>query len=104
MQILQNIGLENVVMSTITAMELLQGMGNKAELKKMQKVIKQYHIIGFNEKIAQLALELTAKYSLSHHLQIPDCIIGATAIVLEMPLFTYNLKDFGFLPNIRLYQ
>jgi len=42
-------------------------------------------------------------FRLSHNLQIPDAIIAASAVTFKLPLFTYNLKDFKFIPNIRLY-
>jgi len=101
---LQEIGLENVAMSAITAMELLQGMSNKTELRKMQKTIKQYHVIDFTNQVSELSVQLIEQFTLSNCLQIPDSIIGATAIVYDLPLFTYNTKDFKFMPNIRLYK
>jgi len=36
---LEEIGFANIVLSSITTMELLQGMGNKAELAQMKKKI-----------------------------------------------------------------
>jgi len=62
-------------------MELLQGMGNKAELAQMKKKIKYYDIIHFDSHISQKSIEPIEGFKLSHHLQIPDAIIGATAIV-----------------------
>ncbi len=100
---LKEIGFENVAMSSITAMELLKGMLNKTELRRMQKFIDQYHVIDFNEEISELSVKLIAQYSLSNQLQIPDSIIGATALCFNLPLFTYNLKDFKYMPDIRLY-
>ncbi|SFA48735.1 hypothetical protein SAMN04488511_107206 [Pedobacter suwonensis] len=100
---LEEIGFANIVLSSITTMELLQGMGNKAELAQMKKKIKYYDIIHFNSHISQKSIELIEGFKLSHHLQIPDAIIGATAIVNEIELFTYNKKDFDFMPNIMLY-
>ncbi len=101
---LQEIGLENIAMSAITAMELLQGMSNKTELRKMQKTIKQYNVIDFTNQVSELSVQLIEQFTLSNCLQIPDSIIGATAIVYDLPLFTYNTKDFKFMPNIRLYK
>ncbi|MEI8045738.1 MAG: hypothetical protein WCI92_00055 [Bacteroidota bacterium] len=69
----------------------------------MQKTIYQYNVIDFTIEVSELALKQIEKYSLSHQLQIPDSIIGATAIVFDLPLFTYNTKDFKFMPGIRLY-
>jgi predicted nucleic acid-binding protein len=100
---LEEIGFANIVLSSITTMELLQGMGNKSELAQMKKKIKYYDIIHFDSHISQKSIELIEGFKLSHHLQIPDAIIGATAIVNEIELFTYNKKDFDFMPNITLY-
>lgn len=101
---LVEIGLDNIAMSSVTAMELIQGMGNKTELKKMQQTIAQYNVIDFTNEVSELALKQIEQFSLSHHLQIPDSIIGATAIVFNLPLYTYNTKDFRFLANIRMYE
>jgi len=101
---LEEIGLENIAMSAITAMELLQGMSNKTELRKMQKTIKQYNVIDFTNQVSDMSVKLIEQFTLSNCLQIPDSIIGATAIVYDLPLFTYNTKDFKFMPNIRLYK
>ena len=57
----------------------------------------------FQATMAQMAIDLIANFKLSHGLQIPDAIIGATAIVYDIPLYTYNIKDFKFMPNINLY-
>jgi len=101
---LGKIGLADIVLSSITVMELYQGMGNKAELAQMKKKIKYYDVIQIDEVISQKAIEFIESYKLSHGLQIPDAIIGATAVVHQIPLYTYNLKDFDFLPGIILYQ
>jgi hypothetical protein len=47
---------------------------------------------------------LLENFKLSHDLQIPDALIGATAITNDLPLFTYNVKDFSFMPGLTLYQ
>ena len=79
-------------------------MGNKGELVQMKKKIKFYDVVQMDEAISQKAVEFIETYKLSHGLQIPDAIIGATAVVHQIPLFTYNVKDFDFLPDIILYQ
>ena len=48
------------------------------------------------------ATELIEDYYLSHGILIPDAIIGATAIETDLSLFTYNTKDFKYLPGIKL--
>jgi predicted nucleic acid-binding protein len=60
----------------------------------MKKVLKYYDVLHFDQEISEKAIQLIDNYKLSHNLQIPDAIIGATALVHNIPLFTYNLKDF----------
>ncbi|GHT60215.1 hypothetical protein FACS18945_6290 [Bacteroidia bacterium] len=37
-------------------------------------------------------------------LSLPDAYIAATALYYNIELFTLNLKDFIFIPNLKLYQ
>jgi predicted nucleic acid-binding protein len=99
---LENFGFDEIAISVITVMELYQGMGNKAELAQMKKKLKYYDVIEIDPAISKLATELVEKFRLSNGLQIPDAIIGATSIIYQTPLFTYNIKDFSFIPDIKL--
>lgn len=98
------IGAENIVISSIIRMELLLGSENKEGLLSMKKKINKYSVIQINEIISERAAGYIEDYHLSHNLQIPDALIGATAVTYNLPLFTYNIKDFRFLPDIRLYN
>ncbi len=100
---MEQIGFDNIVISSITLMELYQGMGNKHELVQMKKKIKYYDVIEINSQISKLATTFIENYKLSHGLQIPDALIGATAVIHKIEFFTYNIKDFGFMPDLKLY-
>ncbi|TSJ39503.1 type II toxin-antitoxin system VapC family toxin [Mucilaginibacter corticis] len=99
---LQEIGLSQIAVSVITVMELYQGMSNKTELAQMKKRMKYYNVVAIDNNTSNLAADFIEHFKLSHNLQIPDAIIGATAVVHQIPLFTYNVKDFNFLPDIKL--
>jgi predicted nucleic acid-binding protein len=99
---LTEIGFQDIVLSSISVMELYQGMGNKVELAQMKRKIKYFDVIEINDDASKLATKLIENYRLSHNLQIPDAIIGATAIIHQLRLFTYNIKDFAFMPGIKL--
>ncbi len=101
---LQSIGYDNILLSSITVMELYQGMGNKKELQEMKKKIKYYDVIEIDVEISKLATQLIDQFNLSHGLLIPDAIIAASAVVHQIELFTYNVKDFQFIPDIKLYK
>ena len=100
---LKEIGDGNVLIPSISVMELYRGMNNKTELRTMKSKLKSYNILHFNEAVSHLATEFIYEYKLSHNLQLPDAMIGAMSITYDIPLFTYNKKDFKFLPNIRLH-
>lgn len=100
---LKAIGDANVLIPSVSVMELYRGMENKKELSAMNTRIKGYNIIHFNQTLSEKAIELVHLHKLSHNLQIPDAIIGAMSIVYELPLLTYNKKDFKFMKGIYLY-
>ena len=101
---LEAIGSEKVLISSVSVMELYRGMQNKQELTEMQKKIKSYNVLHFNEDVSQTAVELINKFKLSHNIQIPDAIIAVMSVVYNIELFTYNLKDFKFIPGIKLFS
>ena len=72
-----------LAISVITQMELMVGCGNKSELQKLEKFLKQFQIIKLNEAISDKAMELLRLYRLSHGLLIADSLIAATAITQQ---------------------
>lgn len=98
------IGRKNVVLPAIVVMELYRGMRNKRELINMRLKLSFYDALQIDEHISDKAVELMAEFKLSHDLRIPDALIGATAVISGLPLFTYNTKDFAFMPGIILYN
>lgn len=100
---LNSIGEERISVSMVTAAELIFGALNKTELSKINKLIALTSVFQINETISSISLELLNKYTLSHHLTLPDSIIAATAIFYEIPLFTLNTKDFRYIDGITLW-
>jgi predicted nucleic acid-binding protein len=98
------IGLDNIVISAITKMELLMGAGNKSEELKIRKKLNRFNIALINNEITIEAITLFETYRLSQGLAIPDCFIGATAKIMNLELFTYNLRDYRFMSKLRLYD
>ncbi|QJD79650.1 type II toxin-antitoxin system VapC family toxin [Spirosoma rhododendri] len=96
------IGKANLAINTIIAMELYQGALNKPEFTTIQKELQGFFMLPVNEPIAQLALQLSQLYALSHHIGLPDTFIAATALIYNIELRTYNIKDFRFIPRLRV--
>ena len=103
-KIVESIGLENIAISSVTVMELYFGALNKRELNKIKKHLKALNIVHFDSDVSELAVSMIESYSKSHGLQIPDAIIAATALSLELKLFTLNLKDFRYIEHLKLFE
>ena len=93
-----------IAISIITEYEIIAGANNMIIQKRFEKLLSNYIIISLDNEISLLGVNLYKKYKLSHSLDMPDSLIAATAIELDLPLFTYNKKDFRYIPGIRLYD
>ena len=56
------------------------------------------------EDISTHFVNLLGKYALSHKLSVPDALIASTAISKDMPIYTLNIKDFHYIPGLKLYK
>ncbi len=95
---------EDIIISSISVMELYYGAINKAELKKLEKFVSLFKIEHLTEKISIKSTLLIKTYAKSHHLDIPDSLIASTALVLGCRVFTYNYKDFRYIDGLVLVK
>ncbi|WP_295675494.1 type II toxin-antitoxin system VapC family toxin [uncultured Mucilaginibacter sp.] len=103
--ILKNlIGLDNILLSAITKMELIVGATNKTDLNNINKNIHKFSIALIGDGVTQTAIQLLQEYKLSHGLALPDALIAATALILELELYTYNIKDYKFINSLVLFE
>ncbi len=88
--------------SSIVKLEFKVGALNKRELKKINRILSQVKLLDIEQSSLDLADILIEKYTLSHGMGIYDAIIVATCLVYDLPLWTYNKKDFQFIDGIEL--
>lgn len=82
--------MKQLYISVITEIELLGFNGiNTEDEKIIKEFILQCKVININEKIKDETIRLRKKY----HTKIPDCLIIATALYLDLPLIS---SDSGF--------
>ena len=88
--------------SSVTYMELIQGMRDKKELKLLQKMISSWGIkvIYIDEDISAKALFYMQEYFLSHTMQLADSLIGATCTNYGLTLITANDKHYKVLNEL----
>lgn len=81
---------KNLFLSFITQLELLGSRNlNTSDLQKINQFINECKIIDITPGIKEFAISLRQRYSI----KLPDCIIMATSLWLNMPLITAD-QDF----------
>ncbi len=93
-------GKSTLAINAIIAMELYQGCLNRKEFAKIRKELNGFFYLELNEVVTQVALQLSQQFALSHHITVGDAFIAATALVYNLELRTYNLRDFQFIPTL----
>lgn len=90
-----------LAISVITQLELIVGCNNKNDLLSLQIFLADFHIIQLTDATSRKAVELFEEYRLSHGVLIPDMLIAATAITLDLTLCSKNKKDFQFIDGLK---
>lgn len=92
-----------LVISRVTAYELIWGARNTTELKHNQSLVNHLPVLELTQDISKLAHTLLTKHALNTHLSIPDALIAATALQQALPLWTLNTKDFAGIGKLTLF-
>ncbi|HLD21561.1 MAG TPA: type II toxin-antitoxin system VapC family toxin [Patescibacteria group bacterium] len=87
--------------STITEAEILRlsGVGEQ-EIEKIEQWLMTVEIIPVTSVIARKAAFLGR----TRKTKLPDLLIAATAIELNIPLVTKNVKDFRRIPHLKVMK
>ncbi len=87
--------------SEVTRAEVLKGLRN-SERRAAEALFGVLLWADVDEQIARRAGELGRRYRRSHPgLALADLLIAATALVLDQPLATLNLRHFPMFPRLR---
>ena len=103
-QILQKLKSSNddFAISSIALMELFYGAHNKKEVNEIEKFLSSFSLLHITTEISKSATQLIKAYAKSYTLDIPDSLIAATVLSHNATLFTLNVKDFKYIPNLKL--
>jgi len=95
---------DNIHISAITYMELIQGASNKNKTRLVERLLQAFNIriIELNENISIVARLLVKQHAQSHALTLGDALIAATAITANLELITANYRDFRFIDGLDL--
>lgn len=90
------------VISSVTVSELYagQGMDKETERHDVEQLIAGMEILFPDFPIAQLTGEIMRK--LNYNIDFEDSQIAATALYQNLPLLTFNTKDFKRIKGLKL--
>ena len=89
--LLGELGNKTPKISVITELELLSWQKISPEQSKtISLFLSNFGKVDLNEEIKEITINIRK----STGLKIPDAIIAASALALDLPLLTNNLKDF----------
>jgi predicted nucleic acid-binding protein len=89
---------KDIYLSVITEFELFGRPGlSVRETEYIEVLISVCFTIDINQEIKRIYRYIKQNCAV----KLPDAIIAATAIYLDMPLFTFD-KDFKNIPNLKL--
>lgn len=97
-------GDEEILLSGYVVMELIQGCRNGAEQERLQSALAPYGIVWLSSTDSDKALDVFARYHLSHSAGLLDVLIGQTAVALKVPLCTFNQRHYQFIPELQTTQ
>ncbi len=88
----------------VSAMELIAGCGNKAQLTQVQQFLQRTTVLPVSDIASQMAYRFMESFFLSHSLLIPDALIAATALDHGLILYTKNTRHFDMIPGIKVIR
>ncbi len=95
---------EELFLPGYVVMELIQGCRNKSEQEKLKNRLGGFVSVWPAHEECDKALHIFTDYYLSHNAGMLDVLIGQTAIMLNVPLHTFNYKHYAFIPRLKTIQ
>jgi len=95
---------EQLDLSVVSYMELLQGARNKTDLRLTKAFLVNlgFQMVPLSENIGHRASIYLEEYALKSNLGVPDALIAASAVENEIVLCTGNAKDYRAITEVKL--
>lgn len=95
---------KEILINPVVELEILQGVRNRREQKEALLLMESFGHVEYSTECFNLAKILILRYSLSYSLKLPDALIAASCLIYDLPLWTYNIKDFVYIEGMKIYQ
>jgi predicted nucleic acid-binding protein len=84
----------------LVEMELVEGARNNQELAQLRHLLNDYEVVFLTPADCAWASAQHRQFRLSHGVGLLDALIASSAVRLNVPLYTLNLKHFQPLPGV----
>ena len=101
---LQSLETESFGIPGMVARELVMGCRDRADLQRIEKLLKRFKVIWHEANEFARAYDLLASHRLASGLSIPDCLIAAMALARDAQLYTFNSRHFALVPGLRVRE
>ncbi|MBU1667382.1 PIN domain-containing protein [bacterium] len=92
----------NCFINNIVLMELYIGAINKRDLREIKTKLQGFKLLETDQNIMNLSTQIIENFSLSNGAKIQDSIIASTCLINNLPICTYNIRDFRYIPNLEM--
>lgn len=86
------------LVSIMTKIEVLGFNNSEKDAELLNEFVSSSIIIELTEEITDYTIQLRKDYKI----KVPDAIIAATAIILDLPLITRDIHDFKSVSGLQL--
>ncbi len=98
--LLEDVGIEKLIITSITRAEVQQGASDRSHLIKINRVLNKFPTLDLDDLISRRFTQLFERFILSHKCGIPDMLNAAAAISYELPFITMNVKDYKYIHGL----
>ncbi len=101
---LKRVAQQPFAVHAVAALGLVMGCRNRADLERIQRFLATFEVVWPEASEFATAYQLLLNHRLTSGLDIPDCLIAATALARGACLFTFNSKHFRAVPGMDVVQ
>ncbi|MBS4028117.1 MAG: PIN domain-containing protein [Ignavibacteriales bacterium] len=95
---------DEIMLPGFSLLELINGCNNKEEQQKVEKTLKNIHVVWLSENGCQRAVEEFSRFHLSNDIGILDMLIASIALENQFPLHTFNTKHYKAVSSLVTVQ
>jgi predicted nucleic acid-binding protein len=88
----------------VSAAELLGGAVDRREIRALADLVGRFEHVRCQPEDFDHCLAFVKRYTLSHGIGWPDCLIAATALRLKLPIATLNDKHFRPFRDLKIIR